>query len=212
MNYNDAIEKLSIYFSSTAYKAEALDAKGIFFGDLGINDGESENYEQWMNLFFDWYLFSRPLSGTHWSPCRKFLETDEFSKMEDNEKEFFLKLARCEHSLLRFIKIKNGFAFFKDLFRNRRVKVVGEFAWSPERGLICDARLIPHGDHFVFSKGFCVHPLETVPFILKEIRHLKKASPKEQQTFQMELIRMRLKMSQYSHLKFDQVYVRQKEG
>jgi len=207
MNYGDAIEKLSVYFTSATYEAEVLKAKSEFFGDVGVDDKESERYEQWMNIFFDWYLFTRPISGTTLAPASYALEIDEFQQLHGDEKRVFMNLAKSEHSLLQFVKVKNDFVFFKDLFRRRKVKVVNnEFSITLEKGDICDARLIPDEDHFFFTKGFCCHPVEANRFILKEVKARKKAEETEQQAFQIELLRMFFKMQQYSHLKCDQIY------
>lgn len=210
MNYSDGIEKLSVYFSSPHYQEEVLSAKREFFADVGVDDKESDRYEQWMNIFFDWYLFTRPISGTILPPAQFALEIDEFQQLHGDEKRVFVNLSKSEHSLLQFIKVKGDFVFFKDLFRKRKVKVINnEFLLTLEKGNICDARLIPEDDYFFFTKGFCSHPVEVNRFILKEVKKLKKASAAEQQAFQIELIRMFFKMEQYSHLKFDQIYTRE---
>jgi len=210
MNYNDGIEKLAIYFSGSKYESEVVEAKKLFFADVGIDDKESERYERWMNIFFDWYLFSRPISGTSLPPAQFALEIDEFQQLHGDEKKVFTSLAKCEHSLLQFIKSKGDFVFFNDIFRKKKVKVVdNEFVLTLEKGDICDSRLIPEEDHFYFSKGFCCHPREANRFILKEAKLLKKAEAHEQQAFQINLIRMYFKMEQYSHLKVEQIYNRE---
>lgn len=209
MNYGDAVEKLSIYFSSPSYEKEVVQAKSLFFGEVGIDDKESDRYEQWMNIFFDWYLFTRPISGTDLPPAQYALEIDEFQQLHGDEKRIFQNLAKTEHSLLQFVKQKAEFVFFKDLFRNRKVKVVNnDFVITLEKGDICEARLIPDEDHYFFTKGFCCHPKEVNKFILKEVKALKKADPSIQQAFQIELIRMFFKMEQYSHLSLDKIYTR----
>lgn len=209
MNYGDAIEKLSVYFSSPAYEKEILQAKSQFFGDVGVDDKESERYEQWMNIFFDWYLFTRPISGTSLPPARYALEIDEFQQLHGDEKRVFMNLSQSQHCLLQFIKVKNDFAYFKDLFKRKKVKVVNnEFTLTLEKGDICDARLVPDEDYFFFTKGFCSHPIEANKFILKEVKALKKAEPEQQQVFQIELLRMFFKREQYSHLKCEQIYTR----
>ncbi len=209
MNYGAAVEKLSVYFSSPSYEKEVVHAKSLFFGDVGVDDKESDRYEQWMNIFFDWYLFTRPISGMNLPPAEYALEIDEFQQLHGDEKRIFQNLAKTEHSLLQFVKQKGEFVFFKDLFRKRKVKVVNnDFVLTLEKGDICDARLIPDEDHYFFTKGFCCHPREVNKFILKEVKALKKADPGIQQAFQLELIRMFFKMEQYSHLSFDKIYTR----
>lgn len=209
MNYGDAIEKLSVYFSTPTYEKEVISAKREFFGDVGVDDKESDRYEQWMNIFFDWYLFTRPISGTNLPPAQYALEIDEFQQLHGDEKRIFKNLAKTEHSLLQFIKVKNDLVVFKDLFRKRKVKVFkNEFVLTLEKGHICDTRLIPDEENFFFTKGFCVHPPEVNKFILKEVKILKKSDEAAQNAFQLELLRMFFKMEQYSHLKFDQIYTR----
>ncbi|MCJ8277748.1 MAG: hypothetical protein HRT44_11130 [Bdellovibrionales bacterium] len=210
MNYKEAIEKLSIYFTSEKYKDDVLTAKSEFFGDVGIDDKESDRYEQWMNIFFDWYLFSRPISGSSLAPASFALEIDEFQQLHGEDKKLFKSLAQSEHSLLQFIKVKGDFAYFKDLFRRRKCKVHNnEFTITLEKGNICDARLIPEDGDYSFTNSFCMHPVEANSFILKEVKALKKAEPEEQIAFQVLLLRMFFKMEQYSHLKLDQIYTRE---
>ena len=210
MNYGDAIEKLSIYFSAPGYQEEVISAKREFFGDVGVDDKESDRYEQWMNIFFDWYLFTRPMSGMSLPPAQYALEIDEFQQVHGDEKRIFMNLAKTEHGLLQFVKQKGDFVIFKDIFRNKKVKVVGnEFVITLEKGDICDARLVPDEDHFFFTKGFCKHPSEVNKFILKEVKVLRKAKVESSEVFQLELLRMFFKMEQYSHLRFDQIYTRE---
>ncbi|MCB0377584.1 MAG: hypothetical protein KDD33_03765, partial [Bdellovibrionales bacterium] len=155
MKYWDAIEKLTVYFSGEKYQDEVITAKREFFGDVGIDDKESDRYEQWMNLFFDWYLFSRPLSGSDLPPAQFAMEIDTFQQLHPEEKKIFQQLAKSEYSLLQFIKAKKEWVIFKDLFRRRKVKVhFEEFVVTMEKGNICDARLIPDEDHFRFTRGF----------------------------------------------------------
>ena len=210
MIYREAIEKLSIYFTNNKYKDEVLSAKRVFFGDVGIDDKESNQYEQWMNIFFDWYLFSRPITGSSLPPASFAMEIDEFQQLLGEDKSLFKKLAQSEHCLLQFIKVKGEYAYFKDLFRRRKCKIVNnEFTITLEKGNICDARLIPEEDFFCFTNGFCVHPPEANSFILKEVKKMKKASEDDHEAFQIELLRMFFKMEQYSHLKLDQVYTKE---
>lgn len=207
MSVNEAIEKLSVYFSGEKYQVEVVEAKRVFFADVGIDDKESERYERWMNIFYDWYLFSRPLVGTNLPPARFALEIEEFQSLSGDDKQVFVQLANSEAALLQFIKVKDESIYFTDLLRRRKVRVRNQdFVLSLEKGDICEVRLIPNGEEFLFSKGFCQHPREANKFILKEVKGLKKATEQEHQEFQIGLIRMYFKMEQYSHLKVDQIY------
>ena len=209
MMYDEAIEKLTLYFTSSKYEQEVLQAKSEFFRDVGIDDKENDRYEQWMNLFFDWYLFSRPLTGSSLPPARFAMEIDEFQQIINGDGKIFEKLSNCEHSLYQFIKVKGDEVHFKDLFRKKkRVVMDTDVALTLEKGAICDVRLIANGDKFSMAKGFCSHRMEANKFILKEVKSLLKADEDKQEPFLLELIRMFFKMEQYSHLQFDQVYTR----
>ena len=209
MNYLDAIEKLSIYFSSDSYEKEVLAAKADFFGDVGVDDKESDRYEQWMNMFFDWYLFSCPLPGTSLPPAKYALEIDEFQSLESEEKAIFQDLAKTEHALLEFIKVRGDIVWFKDILRRRKIQVAhSDLLTALEKGDICDARVVPSGDIYLMTKGFCLHPAETRRFILKEAKALKKAGEEEFEKLQVDLVRMFFKLQQYGHLRHDQIYTR----
>ena len=67
MTFNDAIEKLSIYFTSPKYEEEVLSAKATFFRDVGIDDKENDRYEQWMICFLTGICFRDPCQAC---PCR----------------------------------------------------------------------------------------------------------------------------------------------
>jgi len=62
VNIETALDNLAIYFTSNKYQKEVLEAKAEYFSDVGIDDKENQRYEQWMNLFFEWFLFSRSVN------------------------------------------------------------------------------------------------------------------------------------------------------
>ena len=209
MIYDEAIEKLTVYFTSPKYEDEVLQAKSEFFRDVGIDDKENDRYEQWMNLFFDWYLFSRPLSGSTLPPSKFAVEIDEFQQVMKEDEDVFQRLSNCEHSLYQFVKVKGTEVHFKDLLRKKkRVVMDTDIAVTLEKGALCNVRLIANGEKYNMSKGFCTHPMEANKFILKEVKTLLKQEDEQKEGFLLELLRMFFKMEQYSHLKHDQVYTR----
>ena len=143
MQIDEAIDKLSVYFTSPKYEGEVLAAKAEFFGDVGIDDKESDRYEQWMNLFFDWYLFSRPLQGMSLPPARYALEIDEFQQLMNGSADTFESLSQSAHGLHQFIKIKGDKVYFKDLFSGKK-KIVNDakYAITIPKGTICDFRVV----------------------------------------------------------------------
>jgi hypothetical protein len=209
MTIDRAIEQLSVYFTNSKYEDEVLAAKALFFGDVGIDDKESDRYEQWMNLFFDWYLFSRPIKGMSLPPAKYALEIDEFQQIMGENVGVFEDLSISQHGLHQFIKIKGDKVYFKDLFSGKKKIVVdAPFAVTLTKGTICDFRTVQYGDDLTVTKGFCAHPMDANKFILKEIKEFKKGTSENQEELLLELVRMFFKLEQYSHLQISQVYTR----
>jgi len=207
MNFFAAIDQLSVYFTSKKYEDEVLEAKAEYFRDVGIDDKENERYEQWMNLFFDWYLFSRPLKGLTLPPALFALEIDEFQALM-KDREVFVKLSQNTHSLYQFIKLKGESSIYKDLLKNKKCVVQNSaFSVTLPPGAICDFRTVQdeNGDLQV-TKGFCAHPMDASKFILKQVKNHRKAPAEEQEALLLKLVRMFFKLEQYSHLESSQVY------
>lgn len=207
MIFHSAIDQLSVYFTSKKYEEEVLGAKAEYFRDVGIDDKENERYEQWMNLFFDWYLFSRPLEGLSLSPSLFALEIDEFQS-QMKEREVFVQLAEGSHGLFQFVKIKGDQSFYKDLLSNKKCIVQdSSFSMTLSKGAICDFRTVRDSDgNLHVTKGFCSHPMDASKFILKQVKEHRKSSLEDKEALLLKLVRMFFKLEQYSHLESAQVY------
>jgi len=208
VNIETALDNLAIYFTSNKYQKEVLEAKAEYFSDVGIDDKENQRYEQWMNLFFEWFLFSRPLNGLSLPPAQFALEIDEFQQIMDGNLELYRKLSNSHHSLFRFVKIKKDGSYFVNLLTGKKVLVKGSvFAETLPKGAICDLRLVELDSKDLYcTKGFCAHPLDSEKFIKKQIKEYKKKSSKEIESLLLSLVRMFFKLEQYGHLESSQVY------
>ena len=211
MNYEELTDRLIVHFAGERHAEDVAAAKKEFFDEAGIMDEENSSFEMRMTQFLEWYLFARPLKGGPLTPAQLALQTDDF-KMADEERPFFENLANSRHSLFEFVKIRGEDIYVRDLFLNKSIVIRGSpirIGFSREE--IFDARLIPTGEEFSFSRAFCFHPEDAEKYISAEVKKLRRASREEQEALMLKLLKMRYKFEQYRHLKLDYVYTNEKK-
>lgn len=172
--YELLIEKILNHFVSDAFKDELSMAKKEFFENAGTLDENSEHFESRMAQFYDWYFFTRELKGFGQTPLDACLLVREL-RFSDEELKTLEVLKQRRHSVFEFIKIKNGDVYIKDLLANKKLVVKSSpyvFGFDPDE--LFEVRLIPHGDSFVFTRGFCFHPESAKKFILSEVKRHRK--------------------------------------
>ncbi len=210
--YDDLIDRLTLYFTADAFRDELTSGKKLFFDEAGIMDEENHAFEMRMTQFLEWYLFSRPLTRSGLVPAHFALELADF-KMTAQERPDFENLAIVWHSLFEFQKTRGDDIYIRDLFLDKQVVIHD----SPirvgfNRGEIFDARLISNGEDYMFTRGFCFHPIEASTYILGEIKKLRKTENHQAtEAFMLKLLKMRYKYEQYRHLKLDYVYTNEKK-
>ncbi|MDG0816728.1 hypothetical protein [Bdellovibrio svalbardensis] len=204
--YEKVIEKILNHFVGEAFKDELATAKSEFFANAGTLDENSEHFESRMAQFYDWYFFTRELLGYKQTPleaCHLVREL-RFSEEELNIIEI---LKKHRHSLFEFIKIKNGDVYIKDLLANKKLVVKASpfvFGFDPDE--VFEVRLIPVGDSFIFTRGFCFHPESAKKFILSEVKRHRKDPDLDPDVMMLRLIKMRYKFEQYKHVRPEMIY------
>lgn len=204
--FEPQLEKLMTYFASEPHKSEVIAGKTSFFAKLGLGADDPDGYEPRMDLFFDWFLFTRPMSVNGLTPVQSVLMAKDF-EINGDEKRTFENLTRTEHSLYEVLKIRDREVQLKDLFSGeKRIIIDSTFSAGFQPGQIFDGRLIPTGDGYWFCKGFCFHPAEVKTFILKEIRKIDETNIEEREDLMLRLMQMKFKVEKYRHLKLNEVY------
>lgn len=204
--YEKLIEKILNHFVSESFKDELTMAKKEFFENAGTLDEKSEHFESRMAQFYDWYFFTRELKGFGQTPLDACLLVRELRFSEEELKTLEV-LKRHRHSLFEFNKIKNGDVYIKDLLGNQKLIVKESpyvFGFDPDE--IFEVRLIPHGDSYVFTRGFCFHPESAKKFILGEVKRHRKDPDLDPDVLMLRLIKMRYKFEQYKHVKPELIY------
>lgn len=204
--YEKLIEKILNHFVSDAFKDELAMAKKEFFENAGTLDENSEHFESRMAQFYDWYFFTRELKGYGQTPLDACLLVREL-RFSDEELKTLEVLKRHRHSLFEFIKIKNSDVYIKDLLANQKLVVKqSSFVFGFDSDEIFEVRLIPHGDSYVFTRGFCFHPESAKKFILGEVKRHRKDPDLDPDLLMLRLIKMRYKFEQYKHVKPELIY------
>jgi hypothetical protein len=95
----------------------------------------------------------------------------------------------------------------RDLLKGDKVLVKkSPWTYGFEAAELFEARLIPHGDSYVFCKGFCFHPEDAKKYILAEIKRHRKDPDLEKDRMMLKLTKMRYKFERYKHVKIDVIY------
>lgn len=200
------IENLTVYFTSRDYLNEVNLAKREFFERSSVLDEDSPHYEMVMSQYLDYYLFSRTLLSAGIPPVDEALRLPSFP-MKREDRPLYESLAASEHSLFEFVKLQNNDVYVRDLFTGfiRCLKGSGvTFGFNYDE--IFDVRIFPLDGNWVFSKGFCFHPVEARKFILGMVQEHRNSDIRQREEMLLKLTRMRHKLDQYKHITFDKIY------
>ncbi len=205
----DLIQKVLNHFAGPLFKEDIKKAKAEFFDNSGVLEEHTQLFEVRMQQFFDWYFFTRPLSGFGQTPLHSVFLTREL-RLPESENQIVEQLRKHRHGIFEFIKMKSDELMIRDLFSGEKLKVKKSF-WSDgfDSQEFFEARLIPtaaaKGDFF-FTRGLCFHPKEGKKFILEEIKRHKKNPDLNHEDFFLRLLKMRYKFERYRHVKIEMIY------
>ncbi len=204
--YEILIEKILNHFTGEEFKEELALAKKEFFENAGTLDEHSEHYETRMSQFYDWYFFTRDLKGYGQIPLDACLLARAL-RFTESELEAIKVLKQHRHSIFEFIKIKGQDIYIKDLMANKKLVVKQSpwvFGFDPDE--LFEVRLIPSGDTYIFTRGFCFHPESAKKYILGEVKRYRKDPDLDPDAMMLKLIKMRYKFEQYKHVKPEMIY------
>lgn len=207
MNYDEIFERLLTLYTSEDYADEVLRAKVEFFERSIPNvDDDTLQFNLRMSQFLDWYIFTRKLSGPALTPVEFALQDKNFPK-RDEDRQTFQNLLEANHSLFEFLKLKDNDVYIRDLFTNKKLVLKNSniTAGFNEKELF-GVRVIPEGDSYIFTKGFCFHPEEARSYLIKEVKKNKKISREEKEKLLLKFLRMKNKTDQYKHITPKMIY------
>lgn len=206
MSYEQCLETLTEYFSSAKYQKEVVKAKEQFFGDIGVSETDTSDFERHLTLFFDWYLLTRPVTGTLLTPAKMALNLDGF-EISNELRPYYEALANSRCSLFEFIKSKGQDHYAKNLFTGEKVVVKkSSVNFLTPKGSIFSTHYTNDKQNNFFTNGVVFHPLETRKFILEQCKKAQKQSYEEQVVLIYNLTRMYFKLDRYPHVTHQQIY------
>jgi hypothetical protein len=204
--YDKILETLIQHFTGAEYQREVLEGKREFFERAGIIDEESVNFETRMSQFLDWYMFSRELAEMHLPPVNYYFEQNR-EKLEPDQLVLYENLTKTHHSLFEFLKLRDHDVTIRDLFnKNKYVLLNSPITAGFNADEVFEARLIPFEKTWVFTRGFCFHPVEATKFISKEIKQVRHLDQSHKEALMLKLLKMRYKFEQYKHIRLDFIY------
>ncbi len=204
--HQQVMDKILSHFAGVDFLDEVRQAKGEFFDNAGILEEESPAFELRMNQFFDWYFFTRKLSGYSQTPLHSCYTVREL-RFVDEEKRAIDDLLAHKHSLFSFIKVQGEDLLIKNLFTNEKMTIKNS-PWTVgfNQDEIFEVRLIPALDNWNFTKGFCFHPNSANKYIHFEIKRHLKDPDLDPEDLMLRLVKMRYAFERYRHLKPDAIY------
>lgn len=204
--FADLVQKVLAFFGGPQFKEEIEAGKKEFFKSFSIPEETSNLFELRMSQFYDWYFFSRPLRGYGQSPLWSLYQTRDL-RFSPEEMALVEELKQHRHGIFEFIKLKGETLVIKDLLKNEKLTLQSpNFTFEPEADEIFEARIIPHQNYSVFSKGFCFHPAQAKPYILSEVKRHRKDPDLNQEELMLKLLKMNLRMDQYKHVPIENIY------
>lgn len=200
------IDKILRHFAGPEFKDELDKAKKEFFGSTNLLEEDSGGFDLRMSQFFDWYFFTRELSGYGRTPL-EVCHLERALRFDEAETSQIEQLKNHRHSLFELVKIKNDDIHLRDLMKNEKIWVRNSpWVYGFAADEIFEARLIPDGKMWVFTKGFCFHPASARPFILDEVKRHREDADLDPQAFMLRLVKMRSKFEQYKHVRPEMIY------
>ena len=204
--YKETFERVTHYFTSERYMGELKAAKDEFFQRTGTVFEDEPTYESRMTAFLEWFLLERVLWDSGAPPVRLFSEMYG-ETCSEREQTYLRGLQRTCHSLFEYASRLSEGCRVRDLFDGKLYEVTERRSYAGiQKADVLDARLVPVGEHFLFSDAMWIHPTDVRSFIMGEV---KKRQGRDRSGFNellFDLAYMKLKSDRFRHLPVASVY------
>lgn len=192
-------------FADEHYHADLLAARVEYFAGMGSVNEDDELFEAHLDRFLDWFLFERLLPHARISPLAAFIQTHQ-GQMPAENLRLYEGFMENVHSLFMVLKTAKLGVHLRDLATKKKYFVTEEVPNAFNKGQVFEARLLPLGDEWRFSKGYIFHPLTAAKAIQKKVKQLAAREGDTYRTFIRELALRRLKADRYKHIDAIQFY------
>ncbi len=196
--FHKVFNEVSAFFQEQ-YSKDVEDAKKEFVNLTGTFDEEHEYFEAKLDDFRSWFLFF--YGGTLFSNLEKIKKYPKVAPYYDY-------LTTGVFSIFLVQKIKGDDVFLKDLLDSSVYKVRDAVAaLSMEKGGCVQTSLYYVDDStYRFGMSLVVHPLESLKYIKKKVKEVKKGKDFSKEKLFEQLLQMRYQFFKYKQLEVDQIY------
>lgn len=200
------VDRILAHFAGPSFHQELEAAKREYFGSQNLLESKADNFDLRMSQFFDWYFYSRELQGYGQTPLESCGMVRDL-RFSPEDEQMLARLRTHRHSLFEFLKIRGDDVYIRDLLSGEKV-VVRKSPWiyGFDSEEIFEARLIPDGESWVFSRGLLFHPANAKKFILAEVKRHRKDSDLDPEDLMLRLAKMKSKFEQYRHVRPEMIY------
>lgn len=192
-------------FADENYHVDLLAARVEYFAGMGSINEDEELFEAHLDRFLDWFLFERVLPHGRQTPLAAYIQAQQ-DRLPAETLRLYEGFLKNVHSLFGVQKIDKNGVHLRDLADKKKYFVVEEVPNAFTKGQVFEARLLPLGDEWHFSKGYIFHPLSAAKAIEKKVKHLDPRDRDAYRTFIRELALRRLKADRYKHIEPAQFY------
>jgi len=207
------IEKVLSEYADNKFSEEAYNAKNQFFSLIGLFERDESQFVENINLFHDWYLFERVLTGFNQTPVNAYYQRYQ-SQMTTTDRILFESLTKTEYSLFEYLKTKKDQWIFYDFIKKTKFAVDQyDSTLHFEEGDIFQSRLIKFDQKYYFGLAFCFHSKDTQSYFKKKIKEVLKKTGKDiaaqEKTFKelyITWLRMNQKHKNFKHVPVSKIY------
>lgn len=196
------LDELQAY-ADRAHHSELLAARVEYFAGLGRMNEDDELFEAHLDRYLDWFLFERVIQQTGRSILETFLESPDLAL---DKKEVFQGFLKNVHSLFVVRRPEKDGVQLRDMISQEKYFALVEIPGAFTKGQPFEARLLPLGEEWYFSKGYIFHPLTALKAIEKRIKKIDVEDAMAHRALIRDLAIRRLKADRYKHINPEQFY------
>jgi len=198
------LDSILASFSSEADVQALMEAKKTFFELTGEIHQDEESYENKMQRFNDWFLFSYT-SETRTTPA-----IQNYYQEHEDDQEYKLILEGSRSSIFEFIKtsFKKQFVL-KDLITREKITLAKDHpSIAVIQGDFFSGRVVKDGENSYLMPSLALYPQEVKSVMTKFSKKVGKlGSPEEELKFLLKCENLKTKSLRYGHVGLDKIYV-----
>jgi hypothetical protein len=192
-------------FADQEFHTELLATRVEYFAGLGQVNEDDDLFEAYLDRFLEWFIFERILPQTGQTPLASFIAR-RCETAPPETLRVYEGFAKGVHGIFEVRKSSKNAVELRELLTKEKYTVEDEVPGAFTKGQIFEARLLPLGDKWYFSKGYIFHPMPAAKAIQKRLKALESHGPEALKSFIRDLAIRRLKADRYKHVEPENFY------